>query len=212
MAAKKPLTDGATGIEQIGSSDSLVVQGGAAVGQTGAPDASAIFEAESTTKGILIPRMTKAQRDAISSPAAGLLIYNTDTGGIDKYNGTRWQRETQSAGTTTFTLDSGWGTGATSSIAGDDLAGEITVNSGTGSLTMTTMGTLTFASSFPTGTVYAVMFQSSNNDARGANMHLTIASSKSTTSFVVDTNIATITGRIANSTTYKIYYHVIQYT
>tara|TARA_B100000989_G_scaffold298494_1_gene288095 strand:+ start:3317 stop:4720 length:1404 start_codon:yes stop_codon:yes gene_type:complete len=46
---------------------------------TGAPDPSAALEISSTEKGLLIPRMTKAQRDAISSPATGLMIYQTDT-------------------------------------------------------------------------------------------------------------------------------------
>lgn len=40
----------------------------------------------STTKGLLIPRMTTTQRNAIVSPAAGLLIYNTTTGTFDYYN------------------------------------------------------------------------------------------------------------------------------
>ena len=39
---------------------------------------SAELEVKSTTKGFLPPRMTKAQRDAIVTPAAGLLIYQTD--------------------------------------------------------------------------------------------------------------------------------------
>jgi len=43
------------------------------------PDPSAALEINSTKKGLLIPRMTKAQRDAISSPATGLMIYQTDT-------------------------------------------------------------------------------------------------------------------------------------
>lgn len=42
------------------------------------PDPSAMLDVESTEKGMLIPRMTQTQRDAISSPATGLLIYQTD--------------------------------------------------------------------------------------------------------------------------------------
>ena len=43
-----------------------------------APESSAMMDVKSTDKGILIPRMTIAQRDAISSPANGLLVYVTD--------------------------------------------------------------------------------------------------------------------------------------
>ncbi len=42
------------------------------------PDASAKLDITSTTKGLLVPRMTSAQRAAITSPANGLLIYQTD--------------------------------------------------------------------------------------------------------------------------------------
>jgi hypothetical protein len=42
-------------------------------------NAAAILQADSTTKGFLPPRMTTTQRDAISSPPAGLVIYNTTT-------------------------------------------------------------------------------------------------------------------------------------
>ncbi len=44
----------------------------------GAPDGSAMLEIESTSGGILIPRMNQTQRDNISSPATGLLIWQTD--------------------------------------------------------------------------------------------------------------------------------------
>jgi len=42
------------------------------------PDASAVLEVASTSKGFLFPRMTETQRNAISSPATGLMVYQTD--------------------------------------------------------------------------------------------------------------------------------------
>lgn len=45
---------------------------------TTTPDASAKLDITSTSKGFLIPRMTTVQRSAISSPANGLLVYQTD--------------------------------------------------------------------------------------------------------------------------------------
>ena len=42
-----------------------------------APDPSAMLDVKSTTKGFLPPRMTLAERDALVSPAEGLIIYNT---------------------------------------------------------------------------------------------------------------------------------------
>lgn len=59
-----------------------------------APDPSAILDVKvtgPTKKGILIPRMTQAERNSISSPAPGLLIYQTDNNpGFYFYNGTSW--------------------------------------------------------------------------------------------------------------------------
>jgi hypothetical protein len=55
------------------------------------PDASAALEISSTKKGILFPRMTTAQRDAIASPAEGLMIYNTSTSCINTFRGGAWK-------------------------------------------------------------------------------------------------------------------------
>lgn len=57
------------------------------------PDASAVLDVASTTQGFLPPRMTTAQRDAISSPAAGLIIYNTTTNKLNVYT-TTWEQIT----------------------------------------------------------------------------------------------------------------------
>jgi hypothetical protein len=60
---------------------------------TNTPDSSSALDIESTTGGILIPRLTETQRDAISSPATGLMIYQTDqTTGFYFYDGTTWRR------------------------------------------------------------------------------------------------------------------------
>lgn len=58
---------------------------------TTTPDTSAELEILSTDKGILVPRMTEAQRTAIGTPAEGLLVYQTNnTVGFWYYNGTIW--------------------------------------------------------------------------------------------------------------------------
>ena len=57
---------------------------------TTTPDASAVLDVSSSTKGLLMPRMTTVQRTAIASPAAGLQVYDTDTKTNWYYNGTVW--------------------------------------------------------------------------------------------------------------------------
>ena len=56
------------------------------------PDASAALDITSTTGGLLVPRMTNAQRQAISNPAAGLQVFVTDFdgGSFMFYDGTKW--------------------------------------------------------------------------------------------------------------------------
>jgi len=64
--------------------------GAAGIGTTN-PDASSLLEIQSISKGLLISRMTKTQRDAIASPATGLLIYQTNsTPGFYYYGSSSW--------------------------------------------------------------------------------------------------------------------------
>ena len=68
----------------------IVDNGNVGIGTT-TPDASAIVEVNSSSKGFLPPRMTAAQRVAIASPVAGLLVYQTDGSlGLYHYNGSAW--------------------------------------------------------------------------------------------------------------------------
>ncbi len=53
------------------------------------PDSSAVLDLYSTTRGFLMPRLTTAQRDAIISPATGLMIYNESTSDVEINSGTR---------------------------------------------------------------------------------------------------------------------------
>ena len=58
---------------------------------TTTPASSASLDITSTSKGILIPRMTSSQRESISSPANGLMVYQTDgTTGYWYFDGTIW--------------------------------------------------------------------------------------------------------------------------
>src|SRR5688572_16480156 len=55
-----------------------------------APDGSAILDVKSTSKGMLIPRMSTTQRVLIGSPAAGLLVYDLTSESFWFYEGTDW--------------------------------------------------------------------------------------------------------------------------
>jgi hypothetical protein len=102
-----------------------------------APHASAMLDIKSTTRGLLAPRMTQAQRDAIASPAAGLLIYQNDgTSGYYVHNGTTWAA-LAGAGSSKWNLN---GSHIYNSNAGHVGIGTSTPNSGlelrgTGSMT-----------------------------------------------------------------------------
>ena len=65
---------------------------GVAINTTGtSPDASAVLDVSSIEQGMLVPRMTMVQRDAITTPATSLMIYQTDnTPGFYYYDGTNW--------------------------------------------------------------------------------------------------------------------------
>lgn len=54
------------------------------------PHASSMLDVTSTTKGMLAPRMTTAQKAAIATPETGLLVYDTDLGKFCYYNGSVW--------------------------------------------------------------------------------------------------------------------------
>ncbi len=63
------------------------------VGSITAITSCAVLECVSTTTGLLLPRMTTAQRDAISSPVAGLTVYNTTTNKLNVYT-SAWEAVT----------------------------------------------------------------------------------------------------------------------
>ena len=57
---------------------------------TDTPNNSAMLEVQATDRGILFPRMTSAQRNAIATPATGLHVFDTNTNSLWYYNGTYW--------------------------------------------------------------------------------------------------------------------------
>jgi len=58
---------------------------------TSSPSASAIIDAQSTTKGVRMPNMTTAQKNAISAPAAGLIVFDTSLAKLCVYSGAAWE-------------------------------------------------------------------------------------------------------------------------
>jgi hypothetical protein len=84
----------------LGSTNIFPSSGNVGLGTT-TPNAGALLEVSSTSKGILAPRMTKAQRDAIASPATGLMLFQTDnTPGFYYFSGSTWKSINEFFGST----------------------------------------------------------------------------------------------------------------
>jgi uncharacterized protein (TIGR02145 family) len=74
-----------------------------AINTDGSPaNASALLDVKSTSKGFLPPRMSTVQRDLISIPVAGLVIFNNTTSSLQLYNGTGWVSLTTPSNTAVF--------------------------------------------------------------------------------------------------------------
>ena len=75
----------------ISSFTFFLTNGQVAVSTDGStPHASAMLEVKTTNRGFLLPRLTDAQKNAISSPATGLMIYETTSNAIWVYNSSAW--------------------------------------------------------------------------------------------------------------------------
>ena len=68
----------------------LDASGNLGIGTT-SPNASSILDAQSTTKGVRMPNMTTTQKNAIASPAAGLMVFDTTLAKLCVYTGAAWQ-------------------------------------------------------------------------------------------------------------------------
>ena len=85
-----------------------------------APNSSAMLDVKSLTTGFLAPRMTESQKNAIDSPATGLLIFQTnETPGFYYYNGSSWSLVGTGSGSET---DPVFGASAASEITGTNIS------------------------------------------------------------------------------------------
>lgn len=104
-------------IANFGFSQNVAINGTGA-----APAASAMLDITSTTSGLLIPRMTTAQRTAITAPATGLLVYDLSFGSFWYYDGTTWRPLINNA-TGWLTTGNAGTNGGTTAAAGTNFVG-----------------------------------------------------------------------------------------
>ena len=121
------------------------------------PDSSSILELNSTSQGVLISRMTETQRDAISSPATGLLIYQTDgSAGFYYYDSSAW---------VTF---GGGGADNDWTISGNDMYNANTGNVGVGNTAPTATLHITGTSSGGSGGTTSILSQDFDSSTLGS--------------------------------------------
>jgi hypothetical protein len=80
----------ALGFTLGGTEGMRLISTGLGIGTT-APNASAKLDVQSTTQGVRMPNMTTVQKNAIASPAAGLMVFDTTLAKLCVYSGAAWQ-------------------------------------------------------------------------------------------------------------------------
>ena len=86
VTASNSIQLGNAAVTNVNTSGSITTSGSVGIGTT-SPSASAALEILSTSKGLLLPRLTTTQRNSIAQPPAGLVIYNTTTSTVQGYGG-----------------------------------------------------------------------------------------------------------------------------
>ncbi len=89
-------------LTSVGILNNATINGKLIVGTISSTSSSAILEANSTSQGFLPPRMTTAQRDAISSSSNGLVIFNTSSDGLEFKTSSGWVSFTASSSNAVF--------------------------------------------------------------------------------------------------------------
>jgi trimeric autotransporter adhesin len=104
---------------QVSQSNALVLGNNVNVGiGTSSPDASSLLDLSSTSKGILIPRMSTSDRNAIPSPSAGLMVYDITLNSFYYFNGTAWTEVGGSAAANAWSLSGNGGTDPATNFIG----------------------------------------------------------------------------------------------
>lgn len=89
VSASNTIQLGNGSVTNVNTSGTITTSGSVGIGTTSLNSAAAL-EIVSTTKGLLLPRLTTAQRDTIGSPVAGLILYNTSDNKVQTYTGSAW--------------------------------------------------------------------------------------------------------------------------
>jgi uncharacterized protein YxeA len=155
------------------------------------PDASAILDVKATDKGVLVPRMTQSQKNAITSPATGLLIYQSDgASGFYYYDGSAWvimnSGNTVSAGSSNYIQNGTSAQTANYNISGN---GTVGTNLSVGG-NVTTNGYVRMLEAGTTPTYHTTI---QSGDLTGADLSLTLPTSNGASGEYLKTNGAGVT-------------------
>jgi hypothetical protein len=119
------------------------------------PNSSALLDITSNNKGLLIPRMTSTERNAIAAPVKGLIVYDSTTNNFSFYNGTAWTDLNSSGG-------SNW------SILGNNIYNSNTGNVGIGASTPSAKLTVNGDALIATGLSIGTTTRAAKLDVTGA--------------------------------------------
>lgn len=148
-------------------------QNGVGIGTT-SPHSSSILEISSTSKGLLIPRMTTTQRTSIATPATGLQVYDTTTNSTWFYNAAKWIETTSkwtNDGTNTGVTLTTLSNGTTPRATGTEFIVKDDGNVGIGTITPTekleVAGAIKVGSASATPTAGTIRFNTTTNKFEG---------------------------------------------
>lgn len=185
----------------------LVMTGDGSTSLGSFPNASAKLQADSTTKGFLPPRMTTAQKNAISSPAAGLQVFDSTLASQALYNGSAWETFISSAsgGLSFDKTNKRVGIGTDTPLTGLHLVGNSAVTFAHNiyltnqALTMPNLNTIYSSIGWSGTTGWIASFATASSSTGGAQMN-GISSSGTTNGFpILITGYHGASGTITNS-------------